>query len=389
MEKKNVILFDDLAWEKLLPLTYTKPCSELRVGINTIREKWHYYFEKISWKTQEYLSEKYPIKLESDNIFIAANIIPNKEIVNALAELALGEALIYNDKILAFRSENFNLESIYKKKEYSEEFIIIENTWDLFEYNDVLIRQDFDQITKNHISQVLDKTNNYLELDNIFIEEGAEVKFATLDASLGPIYIGKEAQVMAGALIQGPFALCEHATVKMGAKIYGATTVGPWSKVAGEVQNSVITGYSNKGHDGYLGNAVLGEWCNIGADTNNSNLKNNYEKVKLWDYTSERFVNTNLQFCGLIMGDHSKCGINTMFNTGTVIGVSANIYGAGFPRNFIPSFSWGGAAKMDTYPINKALQTAKIVMARRKIELNEVDTKILSHVYETTKKFRK
>ncbi len=389
MDKQNIILFDEDIRSKLLPLTYTKPSSELRIGITTIREKWLYYFENISWKSAEYLSSKYPIILESDNIFIVGNLIPNPTIIEKIKNLSLGEGLIYKEKLIVFRSEVYNPDQISKKTEYYDDLIVVENTWDLFQYNDALIKLDFDLITSNKKSQELDRSNNFLSNENIFIEEGAKVQFATLDASTGPIYIGKDAQIMAGALIQGPLALCEHSVIKMGAKIYGATTIGPWSKVAGEVQNSVIISFSNKGHDGYLGNAVLGEWCNIGADSNNSNLKNNYTKVKLWNYTSGRFENTGLQFCGLIMGDHSKCGINTMFNTGTVVGVSANIFGAGFPRNFIPSFSWGGAAKIDTYPISKALQTAEIVMARRKIELSEADKNILSHVFEETKIYRK
>ena len=205
---------------------------------------------------------------------------------------------------------------------------------------------------------------------------------------MGPIYIGKDSEIMEGSLVRGPFALGENSILKMGAKVYGATTIGPYCKVGGEINNSVLFGYSNKGHEGFLGNSVLGEWCNIGADSNTSNLKNNYAEVKLWNYENERFINTGLQFCGLMMGDHSKCGINTMFNTGTVIGVSANIFGAGFPRNFIPSFSWGGAAGFSTYHMNKVIEVAKVVMKRRALDLSELDKNILQHVFETTSKFR-
>jgi UDP-N-acetylglucosamine diphosphorylase/glucosamine-1-phosphate N-acetyltransferase len=225
--------------------------------------------------------------------------------------------------------------------------------------------------------------------ENIFLEPGAKIECATLNASTGPIYIGKDAEIMEGALIRGPFALCEHATLKMGTKIYGPTTIGPHSKVGGEVNNSVIFGYSNKAHDGFLGNSVIGEWCNLGADTNNSNLKNNYIEVKLWDYASGRFIPTGLQFCGLIMGDHSKSGINTMFNTGTVVGVSANIFGSGFPRNYIPSFSWGGAQGYITYHIDKALEVASQVMKRRDIKLDEIEQDILKHIFEITASKRK
>lgn len=389
MKLPNLVFFDNLSWQKLLPLTFTKPASELRVGITTIREKWMQYAMSVSWKTQDYLSEKYKLVLSDDNYFVSAQLIPTPELVAAIANLTTGQALFKNSQLLAFRSGSYNIDDFDNQLEYAHTVIAIENTWDIFEKNDEILRLDFNRLTKNRTSASLSKSNNVVGAEDIFVEPGAKVEFATLDASGGPIYIGKDAEIMAGSLIQGPLALCEHATIKMGAKIYGATTIGPWSKAAGEIQNSVITGYSNKGHDGYLGNAVLGEWCNVGADSNNSNLKNNYAKVKLWSYEAERFVNTGLQFCGLIMGDHSKCGINTMFNTGTVIGVSTNIFGSGFPRNFIPSFSWGGAGGFSLYTLNKAIETAEIVMARRKIQLSTEDKSILKQVFHLTEKYRK
>ncbi len=389
MKLPNLVFFDNLSWQKLLPLTFTKPASELRVGITTIREKWMQYAMSVSWKTQDYLSEKYKLVLSDDNYFVSAQLIPTPELVAAIANLTTGQALFKNSQLLAFRSGSYNIDDFDNQLEYAHTVIAIENTWDIFEKNDEILRLDFNRLTKNRTSASLSKSNNVVGAEDIFVEPGAKVEFATLDASGGPIYIGKDAEIMAGSLIQGPLSLCEHATIKMGAKIYGATTIGPWSKAAGEIQNSVITGYSNKGHDGYLGNAVLGEWCNVGADSNNSNLKNNYAKVKLWSYEAERFVNTGLQFCGLIMGDHSKCGINTMFNTGTVIGVSANIFGSGFPRNFIPSFSWGGAGGFSLYTLNKAIETAEIVMARRKIQLSTEDKSILKQVFHLTEKYRK
>jgi UDP-N-acetylglucosamine diphosphorylase/glucosamine-1-phosphate N-acetyltransferase len=238
-------------------------------------------------------------------------------------------------------------------------------------------------------SQPIPPGNHVISPENIFIEEGAKLAYCTLNASTGPIYIGKNAEIMEGSLIRGGFALCEGAQVKLGAKIYGPTTVGPYCRVGGEINNSVLFGYTNKAHDGFLGNSVLGEWCNIGADSNNSNLKNNYEPVRLWSYETENFAETGLQFCGLMMGDHSKCGINTMFNTGTVVGVSATIFGSGFPRNFIPSFSWGGAGGFTTYVTQKAFETAKIVMSRRNVAFTEEDAAILEHVFEMTKKWRK
>lgn len=385
---KNLILFDDHNWESLLPLTYTRPVSEIRCGITTIKEKWEGFAEVVSCQTQGYLSKKYPLIQAADNVFVRSGLIPTDELLVEIQNLALGQGIARGDELLAFRSAEFSPDSI-SKSEFAGEIISIERSWDIFSLNDRVMRLDFDRITKGRKSAPISKTNNVLSPENIFIESGAKVEFATIDASSGPVYVGKDATIMAGALIQGSLVLCEHSAIKMGAKIYGETTIGPWCKVAGEVQNSVIFGYSNKGHDGYLGNAVLGEWCNIGADSNNSNLKNNYDKVKIWDYATGRFANTGLQFCGLIMGDHSKCGINTMFNTGTVVGVSANIFGSGFPRNFVPSFSWGGASGFMLYALKKALATAEIVYGRRKLEFAEVDKKILEVVFEMTDKYRK
>jgi len=265
----------------------------------------------------------------------------------------------------------------------------IEHTWDIFSKNGEALQADFDLLTKGRKSAPISETNNLISPENIFLEEGAKVEYSMLNASKGPIYLGKNAEILEGNLIRGGFALCENAVVKMGAKIYGPTTVGPYGKVCGEINNSVIFGYSSKGHDGYLGNSVLGEWCNIGADSNNSNLKNNYDKVRLWDYETESFARTGLQFCGLMMGDHSKTAINTMFNTGTVIGVNCNIYTPGFPRNFVPSFSWGGATGFTSYLPKKAFKAAEVMMARRGVIFDEKEAGILNHVFEITKKFRK
>ncbi len=243
-------------------------------------------------------------------------------------------------------------------------------------------------MTKNRVSSELDSSNNFTEQENIFIEAGASIRFVTLNPAGGYIYIGKDAEIMEGSLIRGSLAMCNNSVLKLGAKIYGAVTIGPFSKIGGEVNNSVIQGYSNKAHDGFLGNSVIGEWCNIGADTNNSNLKNNYTEVKLWNYNEERFILSGLQFCGLIMGDHSKCGINTMFNTGTVVGVSANIFGSGFPRNFIPSFSWGGKSGFSTYNLSKAIETAAIVMKRRSIKFDDKEKFIFKKIFENSSKYR-
>jgi UDP-N-acetylglucosamine diphosphorylase/glucosamine-1-phosphate N-acetyltransferase len=392
MQNKNIVLFDDLTWEDLLPLTFTRPVCDIRVGITTIRQKWERVSNKVSCITQDYLSAKFPNHIENDTLFVNASLIPEPGILSAISALNTGEYINHQDKLLAFSSDTYNPEQILAEGTeimFKGDITYIENIWDIFEMNEKLINLDFELLTARRNSQPLSNSNNIIGPGRIFIEEGASIEFATLNTKTGPIYIGKDAEIMEGAMIRGPFALGEHSTVKMGAKIYGATTIGPHCKVAGEIQNSVFFGYSNKGHDGYLGNAVLGEWCNIGADSNNSNLKNNYEKVKLWNYKTARFVNTNLQFCGLIMGDHSKCGINTMFNTGTVIGVSANVFGAGFPRNFIPSFSWGGAAGFTDYTLNKALATAEIVMARRNLPLTDMDKHIMETVFNLSAKYRK
>jgi UDP-N-acetylglucosamine diphosphorylase/glucosamine-1-phosphate N-acetyltransferase len=261
--------------------------------------------------------------------------------------------------------------------------------WDLFRYNEKALLADYKLLTSKRRSALLSKTNQVVNKSNIFIEKGAKVEFSVLNGSKGPIYIGKDAEIMEGCLIRGPFALCDHAILKMGAKIYGPTSIGPNSKVGGEINNSIFQANANKAHDGFLGNSVIGEWCNIGADSNNSNLKNNYAEVKMWNFTSEKFIPTGLQFCGLVMGDHSKCGINTMFNTGTVIGVSANIFGSGYPRNFIPSFSWGGPQGISVYPLEKAFETADKVFQRRGISFTAMEKKILEHIFISTEKYRR
>ena len=389
----NYILFDGTVRNALLPFTFTRPVADILVGILTIREKWENYLGTTTTTvTEEYLTEKYPMVEMEQNVMINASFLPNPVLVEMIQNLNPNEAIILDEEIIAFYTtdtqEEINFDA-YELIDYEGEFLRIENTWDIFSKNDAAIREDFDFITEDRTSQPIPKSVNVISPENIFIEEGAKLEYVTLNASTGPIYIGKNAEIMEGSVIRGPFALCESGRVKLATKVYGATTVGPHSVIGGEVNNSVLFGYSNKGHDGFLGNSVLGEWCNIGADSNNSNLKNNYEEVRLWSYETEGFAKTGLQFCGLMMGDHSKCGINTMFNTGTVIGVSTNIFGAGFPRNFVPSFSWGGAAGFSTYLTSKAFQTAKIVMARRNVAFSEEDAKILEHVFEETKKFRK
>ncbi|MBF0694444.1 MAG: GlmU family protein [Flavobacterium sp.] len=389
----NYILFDGRVRNALLPFTFTRPVADIRVGILTIREKWEKLLGTTTTTvTEEYLSEKFPMVEMEENIMIFAAYLPCEVLAEMVMNLEPKQAIVSGDDIIAFYSQESQAEidfDEYELIEYTDQCITIEHTWDIFAKNDAALREDFELLTEGRKSQPIPKSVNVLSPENIFIEEGAKLEFVTLNASTGPIYIGKDTEIMEGAMIRGPFALCEGSQVKLGAKVYGATTVGPHSRIGGEVNNSVIFGYSNKGHDGFLGNSVLGEWCNIGADSNNSNLKNNYEGVKLWSYETGGFEKTGLQFCGLIMGDHSKCGINTMFNTGTVVGVSANIFGSGFPRNFIPSFSWGGAAGFTTYVTKKAFETARIAMSRRNIEFDQQESAILEQVFEETKKWRK
>ncbi|MEO2064112.1 MAG: GlmU family protein [Christiangramia sp.] len=382
----NYILFDGPSRNNLLPLTFTRPVAEIRVGILTIREKWqHVLGTKIAIQTQDYLRGKWPAQKESSNIFIDASLCPDEDLIQAIQELKPGERLVQDAQILAYFEE---IDS-YKDVPYTREILQIQHTWDIFSKNAAAIEADFKLLTTGRTSQPISQHVHVKNPESIFIEEGAEVEFCSLNASSGPIYIGKNAMVMEGTHIRGPFALGDHAIIKMGAKIYGPTTIGPNCKAGGEINNSVMFQNSNKGHDGFLGNSVLGEWCNLGADTNNSNLKNNYAEVRLWDYDKEGFSKTGLQFCGLIMGDHSKCAINTMFNTGTVIGVSANIFGSGFPRNFVPSFSWGGSAGMSVYKLDKVFETAELVLKRRNLELTDADKNILEHVFEETAKWRR
>jgi len=377
----------------LLPFTFTRPVADIRVGILTIREKWEKYLGVTTTTiTEEYLSEKYPMVELEHNIMINAAYCPNPVLAEMISFLEPMQAIVKEDDIIAFYTTDEQEEVDFEEYELIElegSCLKIEHSWDIFQKNDQAIREDFELLTEGRKSQPIPSTVQVLGAENIFIEEGAVLNFCILNASTGPIYIGKDSEIMEGSVIRGPFALGEHAQVKLATKIYGATTVGPHCRVGGEVNNSVLFAYSNKGHDGFLGNAVLGEWCNIGADSNNSNLKNNYESVKLWDYEAERFINTGLQFCGLMMGDHSKCGINTMFNTGTVVGVSANIFGAGFPRNYIPNFTWGGPQGTQVYLPKKAFETARIVMSRRNIEFSEQDEAILTHVFNETKDWQK
>ncbi len=393
----QIVMFDGDQRDNLLPLTYTRPVAALRTGILEIHEKWSKIFgASASFLTLKYLQKKFPLTISDDNLFINGGLLPDGRIEKTIGSLKKGEVIIYNDIVIAARVSAEEAEPIISRNSYKGLFrsqipyepAIIEQPWHLFKYNGMALEYDFALLTKGRKSQPLSKSNTVIG-DRVFVEKGAKVEAAVINSTTGPVYIGKNAEVMEGSIIRGGFALCDNATLKLGAKIYGPTTIGPHSKVGGEVNNSVIQGYSNKAHDGFLGNSVLGEWCNIGADTNTSNLKNNYAEVRLWNYNDNRFIRTGQQFIGLIMGDHSKCGINTMFNTGTVVGVSANVYGAGYPRNFIPSFAWGGAAGFMEYKFEKACEVAEMVMKRRNVKFDKTERKILKSVFDLSDTYRK
>lgn len=391
---KNIILFDDLSvWSDLLPITFTRPISEIRLGIRTIFQKWQSRFPNstFSYLTNDYLRDKYKLITADENLFIRSNVTPISQLVNQIEELKPNQAIKFGEKIIAFRG---SLEAFEKSAfdstialSYNPEAITM--LYDIFLNNEQHLTADFKAITAGRTSEPISHTNTIIGettfadgTPKIFIESGAYVEGAFLNTTTGVIYIGKETTIMEGSAIRAPFAACEHVTVNMCSKIYGATTLGPFCKIGGEVSNTVFIGYSNKAHDGYVGNAVIGEWCNIGAGSNASNLKNDYTEIKLWNYTHRRFLRTGLQFCGLIMGDHSKAGINTMFNTATVVGVGVNLHGTGYPRNFVASFTEGGptGGYADTQ-LDKFYAIAEKVMARRSIQLTETDKTIFESIY--------
>lgn len=392
----NTILFDGYSRTDLLPFTFTRPVAAIRFGILTIAEKWQKQLNSaVSYLTQDYLQPKFPLLTQADNLLINGSVCPDEILLSEINMLKPGEALYAGNLLIAahvkaadvadFDETAFQGTKVMSKQEKPLRIAFV---YDIFSKNDKAIAADFELLTNGRKSQPISSTNQVVNPERIFIEPGAKVEFSILNASAGPIYIGHNAEIMEGCKVRGPFALCEHGGLKMDAKIYGPTTVGPHCKVGGEVNNVVFFAYSNKGHDGFLGNAVIGEWCNLGADTNCSNLKNTYDEVKLWSYRTQRFDKTGLTFCGLMMADHAKCGINTMFNTGTVVGVGANIFGAGFPRNFIPSFAWGGAQGFDTFDLNKFYKMAAAMCSRRNVNFDETDKAMLAHVFQLTAEFR-
>lgn len=382
----QLVFSDAQYWEDFLPLTFTRPVAEMRMGILTFSERWKKLLEidEVFYITENYLQDKFRKPEPQQSLFIVPNFFPSDEVLKQIKELQPGEALVYENEVLVanINMDNFSLNQINKMTDIHEKLFFIEKPTDIFSYNDKAIDFDFRLLTEGRISQELSSTNGFIgEKENLFIEEGATIEFSTLNCKTGKIYIGKNAEIMEGSNIRGSLALCEESKINLGTKLYGGTTIGPHSKVGGEVNNIVIFGYSNKGHDGFVGNSVIGEWCNLGADTNSSNLKNNYASVKLWNYRKKRFLDTGLQFCGLIMGDHSKTAINTQLNTGTVVGVAANIFKSGFPPNLVDSFSWGGMKGDEKFKLEKSYEVAEKAMERRKIAITETDKDILKYIY--------
>ena len=397
MPKRSLILFDDRAWSGMLPLTWLRPVAHLRIGAMTLAERWERMLDGVATPlTQDYLAEEYPLEVSYDNLFVNASLLPTRELVTAILDLHRGEALTQDDELLAARLDRETLDRLATEGELDElpgfeyEGVVrfLRRPYDLFRLNAECIAGDFALLTAGRESAPLSATNTVIGPHPVFLEEGATCEAAVVNTEDGPVYLGRGVKVMEGCLLRGPLVLNEGAVLKMGAKVYGGTTVGPNCKVGGEVSNVVFQGNANKGHDGFLGNAVIGQWCNLGADTNASNLKNNYADVRLWDYTEERFADTGLQFCGLVMGDHAKCGINTMFNTGTVVGVGANVFGGGFPRAFVPDFSWGGATGQVTYRLDKMIETAERVLSRRGQTLSAAARDSLEACFELTAKHR-
>lgn len=398
----KVVLFDTFeSFENLLPLSYTRPVADFRVGIMTIREKWEHYLPgNYSYKTTEYLGEKFPVAVSADEevVFVAGNVLPDEDLAARVLALESGGALRDRSGLVAFRGSlrQFGELDPAESSVEGDEVSRIQYVYDVFRENGQEICRDYDLLAKRGKGQAPDASVTIIGsvessggMPRIYIEDGAVVEGAVLNVKNGPIYIGKDAVVMEGACLRGPVALCDNAVVRMGAKVYGSTTIGPYCKVGGELDNAVMFGFSNKAHDGYLGNAVIGEWCNLGAGANASNLKNDYTKIRIWNYHTQRFMRTDLQFCGLIMGDHSKAGINTMFNTATVVGVGVNLHGAGFPRTFIPSFSSGSPeGGFDNVSIDKFMDTAGMVMQRRGLALTDVDRRIFDTIYRSAARFK-
>ncbi|MEZ4994350.1 MAG: GlmU family protein [Saprospiraceae bacterium] len=395
----QIILFDNEVRNHLLPFTYTRPVCELRLGLLRIREKWERWMNlPISYITQDYLAERFSLEYDSENYFVNGSVLPSPQLIKLLSQMETGEAFLKGEELIAAKMTGDQFEQLIHDDEIEDlkgidledtQYLKVNRLWDLPNLNAQAILDDFELLTKGRSSQPISETNRVIGAENIFLEEGVSMELATLNAQNGPIYIGKNATVMEGAILRGPTAIGEGALVKMGAKIYEGTTIGPGAKAGGEIKNVIMLGNCNKSHDGYLGNSVIGEWCNIGAGTSASNLKNDYSEIRIWDYDTEKFIKTGEQFCGLFMGDYSKCAINSMFNTGTVIGICCNLFGVGFPRAFIPSFSYGGHHGFQTYRTNKAFDSIDRTLARREKSLSVSERLALLRVFEDTSKYRR
>lgn len=382
----QLIFSDAQYWGDFLPLTYTRPVAELRAGALTFSERWQKLLNsnEVSYITEEYLQKKFKSYEKTESLLITPNFLPSDGVLEQIKNLQLGEALIYENEVLAARLDMnyFSLSKIEKMTDITEELVFYKKHTDLFSKNEQAINFDFALLSQGKTSAPLSETNGFLgKKEDLFIEEGATIEFSTLNTKTGKIYISKNAEIMEGSNVRGPLALCENAKINMGSKVYGPTTIGPQCKIGGEVNNCVLFGYSSKAHEGFIGNSVIGEWCNLGADTNSSNLKNNYAEVKLWNYNTHKFEKTGLQFCGMIMGDHSKAAINTQFNTGTVVGIGANIFKTGFAPNVIEHFSWGGHKGDEKFNLVKVYEVAEKAMARRNVSLSEEDKQILEWIY--------
>ena len=394
----QIILFDNEVRDRLLPFTYLRPVCELRIGILSIREKWERWMQlPVSYITQDYLAERFELEHDSENYLINGSVLPSTQLVKLLQQMEMGEAFLSGDELIAAKMTGDQFDQLINDDDIEDlkgidledtEYLKLNHLWDLPHLNQKAIADDYALLTKGRSSASISDSNRVLGKENIFVEEGADIELATLNSTDGPIYIGKNATIMDGAIIRGPVSIGDGAVVKMGAKLYQGTTIGPFCKAGGEIKNSILQGFSNKGHDGYLGDSVIGEWCNIGAGTNASNLKNDYGEIRLWDYKKEAFLATGQQFCGLFMGDFSKTAINTMFNTGTIIGICTNIFGSDFPRAFIPSFSYGGHQGFQTYRTDKAFEAIERSMARRQKDLNVTERLHLLRVFEDTSKYR-
>lgn len=393
----HIVLFDKAGWRMgLYPLSLTRPVADLRVGILTIAEKWGKWLNaSYSFLSEDYLKEKYPLSRQDDDVLlIKGNCCPDNRLADAVMALSTGQVLMRGDEFIALRTEasavrQGDLPNLvdYSPVVYDHDVAQINHPEDIFLSNGTQLCLDFERLTTGRSSAILSGSNRFIG-DNVFAEAGAQAEFATFNSTMGPIYLGKDSEVWEGSLIRGAFALGEGSQLKMGSRVYSNVTVGPHSRVGGELNTCVIWGRSSKGHDGYLGSAVMGEWCNWGADTNNSNLKNNYKSVRLYDYRKTGYRDTGLQFCGTIMADHAKCAINTAFNTGTVVGVGASIFGSGMPPTFIPDFAWGGSEGFSTYQLDKLFETTELVYERRNLQFNELEKRLLKAVFELTESQR-